>query len=177
MPGVSGMAFRSIGRVCSFPKSGANRERLRCNAMISNGGGQGARSQQRRTSSRWMPCNRHFPSKPGRAAALQGNERDAIEHHAGGTVGSTPLLPRGYQIDVGRGPVRLVAGPTWPSRNESDDPRVNELVYRAAPRARLALPSHQSRRAGPACTFRQRYAAHSPPDQWRQQAIAQSNAE
>jgi hypothetical protein len=154
MPGVSGMAFRSIGRVCSFPKSGANRERLRCNAMISNGGGQGARSQQQRTSSRWMPCNRHFPSKPGRAAALQGNERDAIKHHAGGTVGSTPLLPRRYQIDVGRGPVRRVAG-----RNELQLCRQAEehrkrcgtnacLRKRAmAPRQRLQTPSCQPRNA------------------------------
>ena len=58
MPGASGVGFSSIGRV--YPESGANRERVRCNGMITNGGGQGARLQPRRTSSRWMACRRDF---------------------------------------------------------------------------------------------------------------------
>ena len=40
--------------------------------------------------------------------------------------------------------------PTWPSRNDSDEPWVNELVYQAAARARLApaIPSVSARRPG-----------------------------
>ena len=57
-------------RAAVYPEGGANRERVRCMAMMTNGGGQGARMQQRRTSSRWMACRRDFLSDPDRSAAL-----------------------------------------------------------------------------------------------------------
>ena len=116
------------------------------------GRGPGRSSGERhRVGCRATGTSRVSPAEP---AALQGNERDAIEHHAGGTVGSTPLLPRRYQIDVGRGPVRRVAG-----RNELQLYRRAEehrkrcgtnacLRKRAmAPRQRLQTPSCQPRNA------------------------------
>ena len=45
-----GVASCSIGGVRSFSEGGAKkRERVRCIAIMTNGGGQGARMQQRRT--------------------------------------------------------------------------------------------------------------------------------
>ena len=66
--------------------------------------------QQRRTSSRWMACRRYFLSKPRPISGIaRKDERDVIEHQAGGTVGRAPLLS-GIPDRRGHGSVRRVAG-------------------------------------------------------------------
>ncbi len=95
MPGVSGKAFRSIGRGCGQPKVDMKKGRPTGNGVTTNGGGQGGRVWQRPASSHWILCNRRFPSKPRQTSGItRPMNVTFLSIKLEATVGSTPLLPR-----------------------------------------------------------------------------------
>ena len=108
---------------------------------MTNGGGQGPRMQQRRTSSRWMACS-YFLSNPRPISSIA-RKVNVTSLSIKSAIGSTPLVS-GIPDRRGHGSVRRVAGrnelrPYRPDGAQQDSFIYNDYDRLARQEARICV--------------------------------------